>query len=68
MLLLVREDGTLRFFTHAATPEPRPGDTIISFVPPKSQEEQASKRAAREGAKGDVAKPGTLPETNPRTQ
>lgn len=68
MLLLVREDGTLRFFTHAATPEPRPGDTIISFVPPKSQEEQASKRAARESAKGDAAKPGTLPETNPRTQ
>jgi len=68
MLLLVREDGTLRFFTHAATPEPRPGDTIISFVPPKSQEEQAHKRAARESAKGEAAKPGTLPETNPRTR
>ncbi len=35
MLLLVRADGTLRFFTHAARPEPRAGDTIITFAPPQ---------------------------------
>ena len=35
MLLLVRKSGTLRFFTHAARPEPRAGDTIVSFTPPQ---------------------------------
>lgn len=35
MLLLVRSNGTLRFFTHAARPEPRAGDVIISFAPPR---------------------------------
>nr|WP_137676931.1 sodium:proton antiporter [Parerythrobacter lutipelagi] len=47
MLLVVRESGRLRFFTHAARPEPRPGDTIVSFTPPKatSAEERAAKRA-----------------------
>lgn len=35
MLMLVRESGALRFFTHAARPEPRPGDTIITYTPPK---------------------------------
>ncbi len=53
MLLLIRDSGTLRFFTHAARPEPRPGDTIISFCPPhsKTPEDIAAKRAARESAK-----------------
>jgi NhaP-type Na+/H+ or K+/H+ antiporter len=37
LLLLVRKGGTLRFFTHAMRPDPRPGDTIISFTPPKSR-------------------------------
>ena len=41
MLMLVRESGRLRFFTHAAPPEPRPGDTIVSYVPPA---EPASER------------------------
>ncbi|MDG5748183.1 sodium:proton antiporter [Qipengyuania sp. XHP0207] len=47
MLLLMREDGTIRFFTHAARPEPRAGDTIISFSPPqdRSPEDAAAKRA-----------------------
>lgn len=43
LLLLLRKDGTLRFFTHASRPDPRPGDTVISFTPPKS-------RTAGEGA------------------
>ncbi|MEM6586438.1 MAG: sodium:proton antiporter [Pseudomonadota bacterium] len=34
MLLLVRGGGELRFFTHAARPTPKAGDTILSFLPP----------------------------------
>ena len=41
MLLIVRESGTLRFFTHASTPEPRAGDTIITFAPPKLKTAEA---------------------------
>ena len=37
MLLLVRGDGELRFFTHAAKPTPKAGDTILSFLPPQTQ-------------------------------
>ncbi|MDJ0643672.1 MAG: sodium:proton antiporter [Erythrobacter sp.] len=57
MLLLVRKSGTLRFFTHAAVPEPRAGDTIISFSPPqlKTPEEMAAKRAAKEAGKNETA-------------
>lgn len=49
MLLLVRVDGKLRFFTHAVRPEPRAGDTIISFAPPqqRSVEEVAARKAGR---------------------
>ena len=49
MLLLVRDNGTIRFFTHAAKPEPRAGDTILSFSPPqtKTAEEKAAKKANR---------------------
>ncbi|AWW73093.1 sodium:proton antiporter [Erythrobacter sp. KY5] len=35
MLLILRKTGTLRFFSHAARPEPRAGDTIVSFTPPQ---------------------------------
>jgi NhaP-type Na+/H+ or K+/H+ antiporter len=34
MLLLVRKNGALRFFSHASRPTPQAGDTIISYVPP----------------------------------
>ncbi|WHO38731.1 sodium:proton antiporter [Sphingobium sp. AP49] len=34
MLLLLRKNGTMRFFTHASRPTPQPGDTILSYVPP----------------------------------
>ena len=67
MLLLLRENGNLRFFTHAARPEPRAGDTIITYTPPqlKSTEDRAAKRAAKEAgaekaaraAAGDGGKP-----------
>jgi NhaP-type Na+/H+ or K+/H+ antiporter len=49
MLLLVRRSGTLRFFTHAARPEPRAGDTIITFAPPqvKAPEEKPQGRSPK---------------------
>jgi NhaP-type Na+/H+ or K+/H+ antiporter len=49
MLLLVRENGTLRFFTHAARPEPRAGDIVVSFAPP--QERAAQDAAAKRDRK-----------------
>ncbi|MBD2843355.1 cation:proton antiporter [Erythrobacter rubeus] len=53
MLLLLRSSGRLRFFTHAARPEPRAGDTILSFSPPqlKTLEEKAARRASRESGR-----------------
>ncbi len=60
MLLLMRETGNVRFFTHAARPEPRAGDTILSFTPPRapSAEEHAAKKAGggKSAAKGAAAK------------
>ena len=58
MLLLLRETGRMRFFTHASRPEPRAGDTIITFSPPQTQkaQEEAAKRAARQsGPKAEPA-------------
>lgn len=49
MLLLVRGDGTMRFFTHAARPEPRSGDTIVSFSPAQSRAPESG--SARRGAR-----------------
>ena len=53
LLLLLRETGTMRFFTHAKRPDPRPGDTVISFTPPdapeKTKEEAAARRARKSG-------------------
>ena len=50
-LLLLRDTGKMRFFTHAAKPEPRTGDTIVSFSSPntKTPEEAAAKRDAKLG-------------------
>jgi NhaP-type Na+/H+ or K+/H+ antiporter len=42
LLLIVRETGILRFFTHAVRPIPRAGDTVISYVPPKQPEKAGS--------------------------
>ncbi|GMM91714.1 cation:proton antiporter [Qipengyuania sp. MTN3-11] len=48
-LLILRQGGQMRFFTHAARPEPRAGDTIISFSPPQTRTagDKAAKRAAK---------------------
>ena len=57
MLLLIESDGEMRFFTHAAAPEPKPGDTIIPYSPPrtKTAEEQAAKRAGKGGSRPQPA-------------
>ncbi|WP_284123780.1 cation:proton antiporter [Parerythrobacter aestuarii] len=51
LLMLLRETGTMRFFTHAARPEPRAGDTVISFAPPqaRSAEETAARKSGKRG-------------------
>lgn len=53
MLLLVRANNNIRFFTHVARPEPRAGDIIISFSPPhkRSPEEEAARRAEKRSSK-----------------
>ena len=49
MLLLLRPNGTLRFFTHATQPVPRAGDTIISYSPPapRAAETVATRKPSR---------------------
>ena len=42
------DNGTMRFFTHAARPEPRPGDIVITYTP------QHLKRAEAESAKREA--------------
>ena len=51
MLLLVRPNGRLRFFTHASQPTPGPGDTIVSFSPPqpRTAEDAAAGKPAADG-------------------
>ena len=63
MLLLLRESGRMRFFTHLRRPEPRAGDTILSFTPPHVRSaEKARERAEKaersgNGGTGGGAKP-----------
>jgi hypothetical protein len=40
LLLLVREDGVLRFFTHATRPTAQSGDIVISYTPPEGASPQ----------------------------
>ena len=51
LLMLLRDTGKMRFFTHVARPEPRAGDTVISYSPPqtKTAEEVAAKRSGKRG-------------------
>lgn len=58
LLLILRASGRLRFFTHAVRPEPRSGDTVISFAPaqPAVAVEKAAKRAEK-AAQKPAAKP-----------
>ena len=53
MLMLVRPSGRMRFFTHAAAPEPQPGDTVISFAPP--QPKTSATKPTKKNAKSQRA-------------
>ncbi|WP_432201645.1 cation:proton antiporter [Erythrobacter sp. W53] len=66
MLLLVRPDGRMRFFTHAARPDPQVGDILVSFAPP--QERSAEERAARRAEKKDAEKKGAGKKDGPAPQ
>ena len=48
VLLLVRKDGTLLFFTHASRPTGAPGDTVISFGLPARKAESAAEETEAE--------------------
>jgi len=54
MLLLLRENGAMRFFTHAAKPEPRPGDIVITYSP--QQLKRAEAETARREAEANAGK------------
>ena len=60
MLLILKPDGQMRFFTHASRPTPQAGDTIVSYSPPQkaTREGAAAKRQARQrqAAKPEPAK------------
>jgi len=53
MLLLLRKNGALRFFTHASRPTPQPGDTIISYAP-ASRKKAASGQIRRAEPEGET--------------
>ena len=44
MLFVLRKDGRIRFFTHASRPNPQPGDTVVSYGPPRSPEPDTSRQ------------------------
>ena len=54
MLLLLRENGAMSFFTHAAKPEPRPGDIVITYSP--QQLKRAEAETARREAEANAGK------------
>ena len=57
LLLVVRANGTMRFFSHASRPEPAKGDTVISFTPPvkSTAADRTSRKAERSQPKGQPA-------------
>lgn len=57
LLLVLRESGKMRFFTHASKPEPAQGDIVISFAPPESPEKLAAQKARRAGRENPGKEP-----------
>ena len=51
LLMLVRDGGRLHFFSHASRPKPQPGDTIVSYVPPREPAKARSRKSP--APKGD---------------
>ncbi len=54
LLLVLRESGRLRFFTHASRPEPRAGDTVISFTPPRQSAADDKQARRNENTSGSA--------------
>ncbi|MCJ8191886.1 cation:proton antiporter [Sphingomicrobium aestuariivivum] len=52
-LFVLREDGRLRFYTHASRPDGRPGDTIVAYVPPGTPHPLDQVLPDREGEDGE---------------
>ena len=42
MLLVLRKDGRIRFFSHAARPTPQSGDIVVSYGPSRHADREAS--------------------------
>src|SRR3546814_11513828 len=59
LLLLLRKNGTLRFFTHASRPTPEVDDIVISYAPP--QPSRGSKSGNETRSKEHVADQSTPP-------
>jgi hypothetical protein len=60
MLLIVKPDGRMRFFTHASAPEPQLGDTIISYSPPRRpRPEKAVRRKEKQANSARKAQPAS---------
>jgi NhaP-type Na+/H+ or K+/H+ antiporter/outer membrane protein OmpA-like peptidoglycan-associated protein len=51
LLMLLKGDGRMQFFTHAARPNPGPGDTVISFAPAKDRTGSKREKAAAKAGK-----------------
>lgn len=51
LLMLLKGDGRMQFFTHAARPDPGPGDTVISFAPAKDRTGTKREKAAAKVSK-----------------
>jgi NhaP-type Na+/H+ or K+/H+ antiporter len=49
-LLILGQSGTVRFFTHASRPKPKPGDKVIVHVPPRSPRGSHVETQQAEGA------------------
>jgi NhaP-type Na+/H+ or K+/H+ antiporter len=57
MLLLLRPDGRMRFFTHASAPEPAAGDTVLSYSPPDRRKAPGKTGVKRSPAKAASPEP-----------
>jgi len=51
LLLILAGNGTMKFFTHASSPEPAEGDTVISYCPPQQAERATARKTRREARK-----------------
>ena len=52
-LMLVRQNGKLHFFSHASWSRLEPGDTVVSFGPPREPAKTRPRPKAADTPKGD---------------